>query len=120
MAGEGGQNQFLVAEHRLGVDGVRHPAAAGHSAALSLGQFRLLRGADAGLHHQPEQYAARVARLPGDVIFIVGGIVPFMYIAWVAARSFFNGAPTTDEFTENPLYTEVTEEPEAQEAASRS
>ncbi len=93
----------------LGILQLYHSVSSGYYEARTLGYIT-----------NPSNTLLEWLRLPGDVIFIVGGIVPFMYIAWVAARNFFNGAPTTDEFTENPLYTEVTEEPEAQEAASRS
>ncbi|MCV7194303.1 nitric-oxide reductase large subunit [Mycolicibacterium brumae] len=45
-------------------------------------------------------------RMPGDLIFIIGGIVPLMWIAWVAIRNFW-GQPTTDEFPETPLYVQI-------------
>ena len=45
-------------------------------------------------------------RLPGDVIFIVGGILPFVWIAWQALRHFRHGE-TVDELPEHPLYTEL-------------
>ena len=38
-----GQDQFLVAEHRAGLDGLCHAISAGHRAALSLGQRRIFR-----------------------------------------------------------------------------
>ena len=60
-----GANFVLVAEHRPGVDGVRHAAAAGCAAALSLRQRRLLRRTVAGLHHQARQRGARMAAAAG-------------------------------------------------------
>ena len=45
-------------------------------------------------------------RLPGDVIFIVGGILPFVWIAWQAVRHFRSGR-TVDEMPEHPLYAEI-------------
>ena len=48
-------------------------------------------------------------RLPGDVILIVGGVVPFVWIAWTALRNFRTGT-TVDELPESPLYTQA--EPE--------
>lgn len=45
-------------------------------------------------------------RLPGDLIFIVGGVLPFIWIACVALRNFRTGQ-TTHELPEHPLYFEV-------------
>ena len=45
-------------------------------------------------------------RLPGDLIFIIGGVLPFLWIAWQAVRSFRGGA-TAQEMSEQPLYTEA-------------
>ena len=50
----------------------------------------------------------------GDVIFIVGGILPFVWIAWQALRHFRYGT-TVDELPEHPLYTEISATP-AEEA----
>ena len=61
VARAAGRESRSGAEHRPGVDGVRHPAAARRAAALPLGQRRLLRGAVAGLHHQARQRGARMA-----------------------------------------------------------
>jgi nitric oxide reductase subunit B len=49
-------------------------------------------------------------RLPGDVLFIVGGVLPLLYIAWVALGE-VDRRPVTLEPT-SMLYTEVTEEAE--------
>jgi nitric oxide reductase subunit B len=46
-------------------------------------------------------------RLPGDVIFIVGGALPFLYIAWLGAR--YTVQKLTREEPEHPLFTELTE-----------
>ena len=48
--------------------------------------------------------------LLGALIFIIGGVVPFVWIALQAVRHFKSG-PTTDEMPENPLYTEVSPTP---------
>ena len=40
------------------------------------------------------------------VILIVGGVVPFCWIAWIALRNFRSGE-TVDELPEHPLYTTV-------------
>jgi nitric oxide reductase subunit B len=45
-------------------------------------------------------------RLPGDLIFIIGGVLPFIWIAWTALRNFRSGS-TADELPEHPLYTEA-------------
>ena len=45
-------------------------------------------------------------RLPGDVVFIVGGVLPFIWIAWHGAAALPSGQ-TTDEMPEHPLYTEA-------------
>ena len=77
---------FWCAEHRSGLDGVRHPAAAGRASALSLGERRLFRGPIAGLHHRPGNAVLEWLRLPGDIIFIVGGMpaVPLDRVAGAA------------------------------------
>ncbi|ORB31537.1 nitric-oxide reductase large subunit [Mycolicibacterium parafortuitum] len=46
-------------------------------------------------------------RMPGDVIFIVGGVLPFVWIAWIGVRSFWQHRESADELPENPLYTEL-------------
>ncbi|WP_201407942.1 hypothetical protein, partial [Mycobacterium intracellulare] len=51
-------------------------------------------------------------RLPGDVILIVGGVLPFVWIAWIALRNFRSGT-TAQELPESPLYTQAAVEPEA-------
>lgn len=48
-------------------------------------------------------------RLPGDLIFIVGGVLPFVYIALLALRHFRSG-PVADELPEHPLYTDTATE----------
>jgi nitric oxide reductase subunit B len=45
-------------------------------------------------------------RMPGDVILIFGGVLPFVWIAWIALRHFRTGT-TVDELPERPLYTEA-------------
>ena len=55
MVREGGQGQFLVAQHRPGLDVLRDPPAAGDRAALPLGGTRLLGCPRAQLPHQRPQ-----------------------------------------------------------------
>lgn len=44
-------------------------------------------------------------RLPGDVVFIVGGVLPFLWICWLGVRHFWSGR-STYELPEDVLYTE--------------
>jgi nitric oxide reductase subunit B len=46
-------------------------------------------------------------RLPGDVVFIVGGALPFLYIAWLGAWHTVH--KVTRQEPEHPLFTELTE-----------
>ena len=41
--------------------------------------------------------------MPGDLVFIIGGILPFLYIAYVAVRH-FSSPNRLKQFTENPLF----------------
>ena len=50
-------------------------------------------------------------RLPGDVILIVGGVLPFVWIALTALLNFRSGT-TADEMPESPLYVQAPTEPE--------
>ncbi|MDN5789923.1 MAG: cbb3-type cytochrome c oxidase subunit I [Micrococcales bacterium] len=45
-------------------------------------------------------------RLPGDVIFIVGGVLPFLWITWLGVRHYRHGK-TVDELPEDVLFTEL-------------
>ncbi len=48
-------------------------------------------------------------RLPGDVLFIVGGVLPVVYLAWLGVR---NVAPkVVGEQPEGSLFTEIVESP---------
>ena len=46
-------------------------------------------------------------RLPGDVIFIVGGVLPLLYICWLGIR--YTVRQVTLEEPEDILFTEITE-----------
>jgi len=46
-------------------------------------------------------------RFPGDVLMIVGGVLPLLYICWLGVR--YRTGPVTLEEPEHPLFTEVTE-----------
>ena len=70
------KDQLLVHQHRARLDVLRHAAPAGDPAALRVGQRRLLRGARAQVPDQRHQQLIEWLRLPGDIVFIVGGAVP--------------------------------------------
>jgi nitric oxide reductase subunit B len=57
-------------------------------------------------------------RMPGDVIFIVGGTLPFLYIAWLGVRHMVQRV--TREEPEHPLFTELTERVDEPVRAGRS
>jgi nitric oxide reductase subunit B len=49
-------------------------------------------------------------RLPGDVIFIVAGVLPFLYITWLGVRHVLKGStPVTDVEPEDVLFTDIVE-----------
>ena len=47
-------------------------------------------------------------RLPGDALFILGGVLPVVYLAWLGVRHV--ATRTTGERPEGSLYTEIVEE----------
>ncbi len=79
----------------LGVLQLYHSVNDGYFEARSLGYIT-----------RPGNAVLEWLRLPGDVIFIVGGIVPFIWIAWQALRHFQSGE-TADELPDHALFTEV-------------
>lgn len=83
----------------LGIMQLYHSVNDGYFEARSLGYLT-----------EPGNAVMEWLRMPGDVIFIVGGIVPFVWIAWQALRHFRSG-PTALELPEQPLYTELSAEP---------
>jgi nitric oxide reductase subunit B len=83
----------------LGVLQLYHSVNEGYFEARSLGYIT-----------QPGNAVLEWLRLPGDVVFIVGGILPFIWIAWQALRHFTSGQ-TVDEMPEHPLYTELAATP---------
>ena len=54
-------------------------------------------------------------RLPGDVLFIVGGILPFLWICWLGIR--YTVRSTTLEEPEDVLFTETVDAPDRVGAA---
>ncbi|ORV99042.1 nitric-oxide reductase large subunit [Mycobacterium kyorinense] len=87
----------------LGVLQLYHSVNDGYFEARSLGYLT-----------RPGNSLLEWLRLPGDLILIVGGVLPFIWIAWTAIRHIRSG-PSSDELPENPLFTEV--QPAAPEKA---
>ena len=77
----------------LGVLQLYHSVNDGYFDARSLGYIT-----------RPGNSLLEWLRLPGDLIFILGGVLPFMWIAWTALRNFRSGS-TAEELPEHPLYT---------------
>lgn len=80
----------------LGVLQLYHSVNSGYFEARSLGYIT-----------NPNNVLLEWLRMPGDLVFIIGGILPFMYIAWIAVRNFWSGS-STEELPASPLYTELT------------
>jgi nitric oxide reductase subunit B len=97
---------LLVDEHRPGLDVLRDAAAARHPPALQVGRQRLFRGPRAQVPDQRHQHADRVAALPGDIVFIAGGAVPTLYIAYLGIRHTVKRV--TLEEPDDILFTEIT------------
>ena len=55
-------------------------------------------------------------RLPGDVLFIVGGVLPLLYLCWLGVR--YTVKQVTLEEPDDILFTEITEPVGASEASS--
>ena len=79
----------------LGVLQLYHSVNDGYFEARSLGYIT-----------RPGNSLLELLRLPGDVILIVGGVLPFIWIAWTALRNFRSGS-VVDELPEHPLYTGI-------------
>ena len=50
-------------------------------------------------------------RLPGDAVFIVGGVLPILYLSWLSIRHMRPAVKTSEESKEM-LFTEIVERPE--------
>lgn len=88
----------------LGVLQLYHSVNDGYFEARSLGYIT-----------KPGNSLLEWLRLPGDVILIVGGVLPFIWIAWTALRNFRSGT-AAEELPEHPLYTEAKPAPPARES----
>jgi len=85
----------------LGVLQLYHSVNDGYFEARSLGYIT-----------KPGNAVLEWLRLPGDIIMIVGGVLPFVWIAWTALRNFRSGS-TVQEWPEHPLYDESGTEAES-------
>jgi len=80
---------------------------------LPLGVVQLYHSVNEGYYEartlafitQPGNATLEWLRLPGDVIFIVGGVLPFLWIAWLGVR--YTKKATTHEVPIEALYTEL-------------
>jgi nitric oxide reductase subunit B len=79
----------------LGVLQLFHSVNDGYYEARSLGYIT-----------RPGNSLIEWLRLPGDLILIIGGVLPFIWIAWTAVRNFRAG-PAVAELPEHPLYTDT-------------
>ena len=50
--------------------------------------------------------------MPGDLIFILGGALPYLYIAFLGVKNWRHGR-TVDTFAEDALYEELDTTPKA-------
>jgi nitric oxide reductase subunit B len=46
-------------------------------------------------------------RLPGDVVFVAGGVLPILYLCWLGVR--YTNPGTSREVPETVLFAEVTD-----------
>ncbi len=79
----------------LGIMQLYHSVDSGYFEARSLGYIT-----------RPGNVLLEWGRMPGDIIFIVGGILPFLWITLTAVRYFWRSKPV-EQFTENPLFDEL-------------
>ena len=77
----GHEDLVLEPEHRPGCDALREPGPDRHAAALRQLPERLLARREPAFFQEPLIRAIEWLRLPGDLLFIVGGILPVVYLA---------------------------------------
>ena len=86
VAGQVRQNLVLVMQHRPGLDVF--------ATLLPLGVLQLYKSVSDGYFAarqlefitNPNNQLLEWMRLPGDVVFIVGGALPFLWICWLGVR----------------------------------
>ncbi|MBM4468783.1 nitric-oxide reductase large subunit [Rhodococcus hoagii] len=78
----------------LGVVQLYESVANGYFEARSLGELT-----------QPGNLLLEWMRLPGDLVFIIGGVLPFLWICWLGVR--YKIKATTHEHPQDVLFVEV-------------
>ena len=78
-------HELLVAQHRARVDVLRDALPARHRAAVRVGEQRLLPGALARVPDERHEPADRVDPASRGHLFIVGGVLPLLYLCWTAS-----------------------------------
>ena len=107
MAREVGPDLVLVGEHRAGVDVFRD--------LLPLGILQLYKSVDSGYFEARElefltndtNTLIEWLRLPGDLVFIVGGAMVALYIAFLGIR--YTVKQVTLDEPDDILFTEIVE-----------
>jgi nitric oxide reductase subunit B len=79
----------------LGVLQLYHSVGSGYYEARTLGYIT-----------NPNNALLEWSRMPGDVIFIVGGVLPFLWITWLGVRHFRHGE-TIEEMPQDVLFVEL-------------
>ncbi|WP_205620895.1 nitric-oxide reductase large subunit [Intrasporangium chromatireducens] len=79
----------------LGVLQLYHSVGSGYYEARTLGYIT-----------NPNNALLEWSRMPGDIIFIVGGVLPFLWITWLGVRHFRHGE-TVEEMPQDVLFVEL-------------
>jgi len=92
---------------------------------LPLGVVQLYQSVSEGYYEartlayvtQPGNAVLEWLRMPGDLVFIIGGVLPFLWITWLGVRH--TRAATTQVVPVEALYTELDDTPAMAAGASR-
>jgi nitric oxide reductase subunit B len=57
-------------------------------------------------------------RLPGDVVFLVGGVLPLLWMTWLGVRHRVKGARNPDAPGQDLLFTEIVPDDTAKDGAA--
>ena len=100
-----GAHLLLVNEHRARMDVLRHAVAAGIAQLYKSVNDGYWEARD--LHFLTEDTNALLEwlRLPGDIVFILGGALPVLYMTWIGIRHTVKRV--TLEEPEDILFTEL-------------
>ncbi len=88
LVGSSGENQLLVAQPWVGLDGVRYVVSVGTPGIGRIGEPRLFlrRAVWPTCRVQPDALLEWL-RLPGDAVLILGGVLPLIYLCWLEFAS---------------------------------